>query len=239
MIGEFIPANNSRSELTSDRGSGLLSTMWYYHPELFTSLAFLATPYSPVGPSPINLAAINNKTEATFGYPIYGYWTLFNEIDAASLIETRHESFTSLLYPANPAIWKTDVCPIGKLKAWLNADKKTDKPNYISQKEWDTHNKIMLDGGYTGPLNWYKAAMSGLNRSPTLDTARQTINKRVIFISGSKDAVGRPEVAQQTADQGHEAGLLPNVETYVVPDAGHWIQAEKNKEVAAVLKTLE
>ena len=61
--------------------------MWYYQPELFTSLAFLATPYSPVGPNPINLTAINTRTEAAFGYPIYGYWTFFNETDAASVVE--------------------------------------------------------------------------------------------------------------------------------------------------------
>lgn len=61
--------------------------MWYCYPNLFESLAFLAAPYSPVGPSPINLTAINTRTEAAFGYPIYGYWNFFNETDAASVIE--------------------------------------------------------------------------------------------------------------------------------------------------------
>lgn len=212
--------------------------MWYYHSELFTSLAFLATPYSPVGPDPINLAAINNKTTAAFGYPIYGYWNFFNETDAAGLIEKHHDSFTSLLYPTDAAVWKTDVCPIGKLKEWIIADKSSERPSYITKKEQKTHSKILLNGGYTGPLNWYKAAMSGLNRSPTLDTGRQSIKKHVVFISGAKDAVGRPELAQQTADAGRQSGLLPDIETFVVPDAGHWVQVEKSKEVSDILKRL-
>ncbi|KAJ4344501.1 uncharacterized protein N0V89_012244 [Didymosphaeria variabile] len=229
----------SRDYLTQRRGSGLLSTMWYCHPELFKSLAFLATPYSPVGPNPINLTAINTKTQAAFGYPVYGYWNFFNESDAASVIEKHHESFTSLLYPHNASTWKTDVCPIGSLKAWLEADKQSSKPGYITEQEWKIHDRIMLGGGYTGPLNWYKAAMAGLNRSPTLETARQSINKHVVFISGAADAVGRPELAQQTADEGRKSGLLPDVETFVVPDAGHWVQVEQSSRVLTVLKSLD
>ncbi|KAF1971382.1 putative epoxide hydrolase [Bimuria novae-zelandiae CBS 107.79] len=221
-----------------DWGAGLLSSMWYYHPQLFESLVFMATPYSPVSPNPIDLSAINTRTEKAFGYPIYGYWTFFNQTDAASIIERHHDSFTTLLYPEDPAIWKTIVCPIGKLRAWLEADKETTRASYISDEEWDTHSKIMLNGGYTGPLNWYKAAMAGLNKSPTLDTARQAITKRTIFISGENDAIGRPEIAQQTADEGRNSGLLPNVETFVVPGSSHWMQVEKSKEVLAILKNL-
>jgi pimeloyl-ACP methyl ester carboxylesterase len=83
--------------LTQSRGSGLLSNMWFYHPDLFKSLAFLATPYSPVGPSPLNLTAINTQTQAAFGYPVYGYWNFFNETDAASFIE-KHVSLDSRAY---------------------------------------------------------------------------------------------------------------------------------------------
>jgi hypothetical protein len=71
--------------------------MWFYYPDLFKSLAFLATPYSPVGPSPFNLTAINTQTETAFGYPIYGYWNFFNETDAASVIE-KHVSLDARAY---------------------------------------------------------------------------------------------------------------------------------------------
>jgi pimeloyl-ACP methyl ester carboxylesterase len=81
--------------------------------------------------------------------------------------------------------------------------------------------------------------MAGLNRSPTLDTARQLIKKRVFFISGADDAVGRPELAQKTADEGRKSGLLPDVETFVVRDAGHWVQVEKSSSVSTILKSLD
>ena len=61
--------------------------MWYYHRDLFTSLAFLATPYSPVGPTMLNVSAVNAQTEAALGYPIFGYWTFLNQSDAASIID--------------------------------------------------------------------------------------------------------------------------------------------------------
>ncbi|KAF2441263.1 alpha/beta-hydrolase [Karstenula rhodostoma CBS 690.94] len=208
---------------------------WY----VFRHKTFLATPYSPVGPSPINLTAINTQTRSAFGHPIYGYWGFFNETDAASVMDKHHESFTSLLYPGDAAIWKTDVCPVGSLRKWLDADKKSSKPGYITDGEWSTHDSIMLGGGYTGPLNWYRAAMAGLNRSPTLNTARQSINKRVIFISGADDAVGRPELAEQTANTGRKSGLLPDVETFVVPNAGHWLQIEQSFRVSTILKSLD
>jgi soluble epoxide hydrolase/lipid-phosphate phosphatase len=81
--------------------------------------------------------------------------------------------------------------------------------------------------------------MAGLNRSPTLDTARQSINKRVYFVSGANDAVGRPELAQKTADEGRKSGVMPNIETFVVPDAGHWVQVEKGSSVSTILKSLD
>jgi soluble epoxide hydrolase/lipid-phosphate phosphatase len=54
----------------------------------------------------------------------------------------------------------TDVCPIGSLRRWLEADKKSSKAGYITDEEWATHNRIMLGGGYTGPLNWYVALLA-------------------------------------------------------------------------------
>lgn len=80
--------------------------------------------------------------------------------------------------------------------------------------------------------------MAGLNTSPTLDTARQSINKRVIFISGADDAIGRPELAQQIADEGRKSGLLSDVETFVV-DAGHWVQVQQSSRMSTILKSLD
>jgi soluble epoxide hydrolase/lipid-phosphate phosphatase len=61
------------------------------------------------------------------------------------------------------------------------------------------------------------------------------IPKPVLFVVGELDAVGRPELAFQSAEQGREAGLLPDVEVKVVPGSAHWIGLEKPKETFDIL----
>lgn len=65
----------------------LLSRVITYLPEVLTAVAFLDIGYAPP-PLAVDLAgveAINNETQATLGYPIFGYWYFMNEDDAAPI----------------------------------------------------------------------------------------------------------------------------------------------------------
>lgn len=43
------------------------------------------------------------------------------------------DSFASIMFPQDPEIWKTDLCPSGTMEKWILADKRTDLPSYITK----------------------------------------------------------------------------------------------------------
>ena len=114
-------------------------------------------------------------TQKLFGYPIFGYWKLFERENAADILN-KHVSFrlppslitsilmlhsfqtasaTSLFYPTYPETWRTDMGPIGAAEAWITSDKNTPVPSWLSEEEVSTHNRAMGQKGYRGPTNWY------------------------------------------------------------------------------------
>jgi soluble epoxide hydrolase/lipid-phosphate phosphatase len=58
------------------------------------------------------------------------------------------------MYQSDPEIIKSDFCPIGKLKEWIQANKTAALPSWLPKEEFEEHQKILAKGGYTGPLNW-------------------------------------------------------------------------------------
>jgi soluble epoxide hydrolase/lipid-phosphate phosphatase len=73
------------------------------------------------------------------------------------------DSYLSLIFPSDPNLWKTDLCPIGGLKAWLELDRKSPLPSYVSQDEKERITKALLgQGGMKAPVLWYNLVTSGL-----------------------------------------------------------------------------
>jgi soluble epoxide hydrolase / lipid-phosphate phosphatase len=101
----------------------------------------------------------------------FGYMYTINEPGSADLF-SRHvrsikqpphctlilvlqtESFLSLLYPEDPATWKSNLCPRGKAKEWVTADRKTGLPAWESSDERQYQIEMFRNGGWTGPTNW-------------------------------------------------------------------------------------
>ena len=46
------------------------------------------------------------------------------------------------------------MCPYGAAEAWISSGKQTERPTWLSAAEVDTHNKIIGDKGFTGPMSW-------------------------------------------------------------------------------------
>lgn len=69
--------------------------------------------------------------------------------------ELQNESVTSLLYPHDPEIHKTDLGPKGATRSWVTANTIKPRPQWLSESEVTFHNQIFAEGGYQGPLNWY------------------------------------------------------------------------------------
>ncbi|KAF2748447.1 alpha/beta-hydrolase [Sporormia fimetaria CBS 119925] len=224
-----------------DWGSMLLGKMWNYHPQYFKSLAFMSVPYTPPAPSNTrNIDALNTMTKAAFGYETYGYMYFFNESSAADIMSSHTASVLSLLYPDNPELHKTELCPRGKAREWVEADRKAPLPSYESQKDRKARINEFEKGGWTGPTNWYKSAIRNIDADAEaqIPASNFAIPKPVIFMGGDIDFVTRPELMAQVAGQGKQDGWLPNVEFKSVKGGSHWMMLEQPKQVLTILNDL-
>jgi pimeloyl-ACP methyl ester carboxylesterase len=147
------------------------------------------------------------------------------------------ESFLSLLYPQDVAIWKTDLGPIGKAKAFIQAGRKTPLPTWETKADRAYRIALFKSGGMTGPLNWYKANIRDIDAKAVSEIPPQSVilTKPTLFIGGTIDYVTRPEVMQMIADQGRAEGWLPNLKVKIVENGSHWVLIEKHREVSDLL----
>lgn len=196
---------------------------------------------------------INQQTEAAFGYPVFGYMYFLNETDSAPLIEKnvsnslrvahpvtdniKLESFLSLIYPQDVSIWKTDLCPVGKAKEWVQAGKTTPLPSWETKIDRAYRLALFKSGGMTAPENWYKAQIRNVDAEAVAAIPPQNVvlTQPVLFIGGSIDYVTRPEIMQMIAGQGKAEGWLPTVEVKIVENGSHWVLIEKHREVTNLL----
>jgi len=213
-----------------DWGSGLLTSMGVYQPELFLALVFLSAGY--VDPGTIYaIDAMNAATEKAFGYPCFGYWPLFGSTEGAQLLDQHAAALTALFYPAEPESWKTDLGPLDAARSWIVADTKAPLPSWLTPEEAVMHETIMIHGGYTGPLNWYKCAMQGVNSNNAvgLTDERKRIDLPALLVVGERDAITRLEI--------HEAGTKARISDLRIErlDCGHWPQLERKDELMKIL----
>ncbi|KAJ4353569.1 uncharacterized protein N0V89_005299 [Didymosphaeria variabile] len=217
-----------------DWGSMFLGRFANFYPTLFPSLVFISVPYLP---SQFSVEDINTQTEAAFGYPTFGYMLTMNESRAAGIFEKHPESFLSIMYPQNSSIWITDFCPLGKLRAWVESDKRVALPSYESTADRAYRVALYKAGGFTGPTNWYKSYLRDLDAvaNAAIPAGNLILKQPVLFIGGSVDYITRPEVMQQIAGQGQAEGWAPTVEVNILEGGSHWVVLEKHKEVTDLL----
>jgi soluble epoxide hydrolase / lipid-phosphate phosphatase len=75
--------------VSHDWGSLLQSRLVTYHRERLLATAFLDIGYSapPLSIGGTTAKALNAATMLAFGYPVFGYWFLFNEANASALLD--------------------------------------------------------------------------------------------------------------------------------------------------------
>lgn len=218
-----------------DWGTYLLSQLAFRYPERFEKFVFISVPYSTPGRA-MDMEKINKATKRSMGFEQLGYWLFLTSDGAGKTISDHWESFFSIVYPANPSIWKTAFAPIDRLKGWILSDSLTHVARYVSEEEKEHHRKV-FEEGYDASVCWYKRAIRNLGVEEEQEKLkkgeiRSKIGKETLMVTGLKDVVCRAEIARVRMKGSVERGMLKVVDV----DAGHWIMLEKKEETNRILE---
>ncbi|KAJ8702424.1 hypothetical protein PTI98_001137 [Pleurotus ostreatus] len=209
-----------------DWGSILTARLADLYEDRFLAFAFIGGGYT--GPrTEFNMEQALALTKKLVGYELIGYWKFFSEPDAPELIEKNFDSFFSMVYAEDAALWKTDLAPTGTLRAWLESGKTTAVGSWISEEERRFHTKELLEGGIAGPLCWYKVLLSGSSSDDDkgVPVRSPAISKPVFLAAANRDVVAIAKLQIHGTTQ-----ACPNL-TVREFDAGHWLHLEKKDEV--------
>ncbi|THW88940.1 alpha/beta-hydrolase [Aureobasidium pullulans] len=178
--------------------------------------------------------AYNNYSQATFGYPVLGYWYYFDEPDAHVLLDAHLDSLYCLMYSSDtPKVMVENFNTIGALQEWLAADRSAEFGNDFvtnsTREQWKTITRAQ--GGLEAGLKWYKSYLRGIN-SADEDEIRSmsgVIEQPSLFIGAEKDSVGIP--SEQLLST---LPFAPGMQIRTV-SAGHFLHIEQADEVNEVL----
>ncbi|KZP25937.1 alpha/beta-hydrolase [Athelia psychrophila] len=213
-----------------DSGTLVNSRLGNYFPERVIALAFFNLGYLPPFFT-ADFAALSAATKAAVGYECFGYWPFFNEDDADEIIEDHLDSFLSVNFSNDPTLLKTDMAPLGALKAWLMAGRMAPFCAYIPDEEMRVHKDLLSKGGFKGPLNWYKVVMRGFTAEDDklIPQEHYAISQPVFFGGCKLDYICRPEIATPALDA--YAKRL----TYREFDGDHWTLLSHSEDVNSEL----
>lgn len=91
----------------------------------------------------------------------------------------------------------------------------------LTAEELDVYASAFADGGFRGPINWYRNWSRNWRASAGVD---QTVRIPALFIGADNDVVVTPRQIKAMGD------FVPDLESQVFADCGHWLQQEKPAE---------
>jgi len=211
---------------TTGRGSIFLSRLANNYADRFIAFGFLAVGYVP--PSPLKFSDYLANTVKLAGYELLGYWYFFAEDTASKLLEENFESFFSMLLADDSKLWRTHVAPTDALKAWVEADKRTEYASFLLKEEVEKQKENLLIGGLSSPLLWYKVKVTGLDAEDGKDIAPQNflIHKPAFFGAATRDYVCTPALGKVALERCSKGSLT--IKDY---DAGHWLLWEQKDKL--------
>lgn len=222
-----------------DFGSLIAQRLYNHHPNRVAALILLNVGYMVEPEIELDLKTINVTTEELFGYPVLSYQELFITDEAPTLLKTHIDRFYQATHGA-PVGWMKELwCVKGAMRKWLADERReVDVLDYAQDPAMRRRfiERFQRDG-FEGPLCYYKAQASGLQRKAarTLGDDRFIVQVPVLFVVCNQDPVCLPEWCAP-AKQG---GYLPDLEEVTI-DSRHWSPLERPEEVSGqILSFLE
>jgi soluble epoxide hydrolase / lipid-phosphate phosphatase len=138
-----------------------------------------------------------------------------------------------MLFPTQPENWTKTLQPYGGAESFIKSGSVDPRPSWVSEEEYDNHKRILERGGLTGPLNWYKMYIQGVDDKieAPLSEEDKKISVPVLLINAEQDVICKPAMQTMVANT-----YLTNV-TIETLDCGHWVMLEKPKETIEALES--
>lgn len=115
--------------------------------------------------------------------------------------------------------------PAGKLAGFYRAV--TANPEFLSEDEFSVFLNAFLDGGISGPVNYYRNI--DVNYSATAHLAHSLVETPTLMIAADSDPV-----LPASLIEGMEK-WVPNLRAEVIANCGHWTQQEQPERVNQLL----
>ncbi|KAK4170564.1 hypothetical protein QBC36DRAFT_158069, partial [Triangularia setosa] len=165
-------------------------------------------------------------------YSTSGYVKVFISPEGASLVENNDRRVDSLFYAQDPKVWIEHFGEPGGFIKFLESDIEVPVADWISPVELEMHNRILKTGGYTGPFNWYKAAVfcGPAKEDQELAVEEKKIKVPTLFIATLKDYAVIPDMHIRNLQ-----GLAENLRVEKL-DVGHWAMLEARERVEELLE---
>lgn len=198
-----------------------------YHPERTLGLILFNVGYRP--PAQLDYEKTLQMTKQFFGYEALGYWEFFVADDAAKIIEENPDRFIDLGYTSEPALWKTDFAPLGKVREWMtNSEKSTTRANFLTDEDCRIMREFLAKN-MQSKLNWYRSAMNNIDWPDEKDLD-PNLKCPLFYVAGLKDYICLPQLF---LDQKNYTNDFESIDL----DTSHWTMEEKPNEVNQAIQT--
>lgn len=206
-----------------DWGCLSVSRLASYYPERVIAYAFLAASF--IGPiPPIPFDAFLEYIKQQVGYELYGYWKFYSEPGLDQFVRDHLDTFLSILWPSDPAVWKTRLAPTGALKQSALEGWTAPLAPYITEEFKKHHVEVFTKNGFEAPACYYRIMTSGLQA----EDDKQILPERavppkdapVFFGAANKDYICIPALAYATFKKDEWKDHKITIKEY---DADHWL----------------
>jgi len=165
------------------------------------------------------------------GYELRGYSLFYSEDGADHLIESRLDSFFSVMFPKDPKVWATELAPVGALKSWLVRDRRATLAPYIDHEDLEEWRSIVVNEGIGAALCYHKAYVAGLNADDdkAIPLEKYSVEKPVFFAAAHHDYISHALIS--IAQTKHHCKNVTVREF----QAGHWLMMSTASELNVAL----
>ncbi|KAF7333351.1 Esterase/Lipase [Mycena venus] len=180
-----------------DWGVYPVSRLINFHSQRVSACVFFAGSYAPPLPKGGDRISKHEEIKQRFGYDVFAYMRFFIQPDAAALIEKHVDSFISLVWPETIQLVKDHACVDGGARAWIENNKQSPLPWYMTPEEKEYLKNVFLTHGISAPLCWYKAMIEETTHEDDakISPAAAEVKQPLLYVAFTGDCVSLPAMA--------------------------------------------